>query len=98
MGVGLALYEEMLFDDNGKQINPNLTNYIMPTSLDMPEVEVHIVDSYDPTGPFGAKGVGEPPSITSTAAVAAAIRAATGLALPRVPVRPSDIVFGGGAA
>ena len=60
MGIGFALQEEMLFDANGRQINPNLTNYIMPTSLDMPEIEVDIVESYDPTGPFGAKGVGEP--------------------------------------
>ena len=60
MGVGFALQEEMLFDSAGRQINPNLTNYIMPTSLDMPEIEVDIVHSYDPTGPFGAKGVGEP--------------------------------------
>ena len=42
----------MLFDDEGRQINPNLTNYIMPTSLDMPDIEVDIVDNYDPTGPF----------------------------------------------
>ena len=49
MGVGMALEEEILFDKNGKQMNPNLTNYIMPTSLDMPKVDVDIVDSYDPT-------------------------------------------------
>ena len=56
MGVGFALEEEMLFDAKGRLINPNLTNYIMPTSLDMPKIEVDIVDNYDPTGPFGAKG------------------------------------------
>ena len=60
MGVGFALQEEILFDAKGRQMNPNLTNYIMPTSLDMPDIEVDIVDNYDPTGPFGAKGVGEP--------------------------------------
>ena len=49
MGVGFALQEEILFNKDGVQINPNLTNYIMPTSLDMPEVEVDIVDNYDPT-------------------------------------------------
>ena len=58
--VGFALEEEILFDAAGRQINPNLTNYIMPTSLDMPTIEVDIMDSYDPTRPFGAKGVGEP--------------------------------------
>jgi len=51
MGIGFALQEQLLFDDAGLQINPNLPNYIMPTSLDMPEIVVNIVDSYDPTGP-----------------------------------------------
>ena len=53
----------------GPQINPNLTNYIMPTSLDMPEIHVDIVDNYDPTGPFGAKGVGEPTCVSTAAAI-----------------------------
>jgi hypothetical protein len=56
MGVGFALEEEMLFDGAGRLVNPNLTNYIMPTSLDMPKVEVDIVDSYDPTGPVRRQG------------------------------------------
>jgi len=60
MGIGFALQEEMLFDNAGRQINPHLAYYIMPIGLDMPEIEVNIVASYDPTGPFGAKGVGEP--------------------------------------
>ena len=63
------MQEEILFDAAGRQINPNLTNYIMPTSLDMPTVEVDIVDSYDPTGPFGAKGVGEPTCVSTAAAI-----------------------------
>ena len=73
MGVGFALQEEMLFDDKGRQRNPNLTNYIMPTSLDMPEIEVDIVKNFDPTGPFGAKGVGEPTAVPTAAAIMNAI-------------------------
>jgi CO/xanthine dehydrogenase Mo-binding subunit len=69
MGVGMALQEEMLFDANGRHINPSLTNYIMPTSLDMPEITVDIVQGFDPTGPFGAKGVGEPTAVPTSAAI-----------------------------
>jgi len=57
-----------------------------------------LIEQAEPGAPFGAKGIGEAPSISSTAAVAAAIRNATGLDLPRVPVRPTDIVFPGGTA
>ena len=59
----------------------------------MPPVEVAaIIEQPEPGAPFGAKGIGEPPSISSTAAVVAAIREATNLELPRVPVRLTDIV------
>jgi CO/xanthine dehydrogenase Mo-binding subunit len=54
-----------------------------------------LIEQHEPGAPFGAKGVGEPPTISSTAAVVAAIRAATGLELTRVPVRPQDIALGG---
>jgi CO/xanthine dehydrogenase Mo-binding subunit len=92
MGVGFALEEEILFDAKGKQINPNLTNYIMPTSLDMPEVEVDIVDNYDPTGPFGAKGVGEPTLVPTAAAIANAIYNAVGVRITSLPAT-SEKVF-----
>ena len=92
MGVGFALEEEILFDANGRQINPNLTNYIMPTSLDMPEVEVDIVDNYDPTGPFGAKGVGEPTLVPTAAAIANAIFDAVGVRVTSLPAT-SEKVF-----
>jgi CO/xanthine dehydrogenase Mo-binding subunit len=85
MGVGFALQEEMLFDSQGRLINPNLTNYIMPTSLDMPKVEVDIVDSYDPTGPFGAKGVGEPTCVATAAAILNAIHDAVGVRVTSLP-------------
>ncbi|MFV1960953.1 MAG: hypothetical protein ACC658_03885, partial [Acidimicrobiia bacterium] len=63
-----------------------------PTFLDAPPVQVRLIEEPDSWGPFGAKGVGEPPTISSTPAVVAAIRSATGKALHRVPVRPEDIV------
>ncbi|OGA49851.1 MAG: hypothetical protein A3G24_02070, partial [Betaproteobacteria bacterium RIFCSPLOWO2_12_FULL_62_13] len=92
MGIGFALQEEMLFDDAGRQINPNLTNYIMPTSLDMPQIEVDIVDSYDPTGPFGAKGVGEPTSVPTAAAILNAIHDAVGVRITSLPATAEKVL------
>ncbi len=92
-GVGLAVMEEIVLD-RGHIRNPSFTDYLLPTALDMPEVNVvALIEEPDPNAPFGAKGIGEPPTISSTAAIAAAIRDATGLPITRVPVRPDDIVF-----
>ncbi len=91
MGIGFALQEEMLFDANGRQINPNLTNYIVPTSLDMPEIDVDIVDSYDPTGPFGAKGVGEPCLVPTAAAIVNAIYDAVGVRITSLPATSEKV-------
>jgi CO/xanthine dehydrogenase Mo-binding subunit len=90
-GVGLAVMEELVVED-GVIRNPTFTDYLLPTFLDAPDVEAVLVEEPGHWGPFGAKGVGEPPTISSTPAVVAAIRAATGRALTRVPVRPQDIV------
>ncbi len=91
-GVGLAVMEEIIQID-GRVRNANFTDYLLPTMLDMPDVVVSLIEEPDPMAPLGAKGVGEPPCISSTPAVVAAIRDAIGKALTRVPVRPSDIVF-----
>lgn len=91
-GVGLAVMEELVVQE-GVIRNPNFTDYLLPTILDAPDVEALLVEKEGSWGPFGAKGVGEPPTISSTAAVAAAIRAATGRRLTRVPVRPEDIIL-----
>lgn len=91
-GVGLAVMEELVIED-GKIRNPNFTDYLLPTILDAPDVEMLLIEQDGSWGPFGAKGVGESPTISSTAAVAAAIRNATGRDLNRVPVRPQDIAL-----
>jgi len=90
-GIGLAVMEEVVMA-NGSIRNPSFTDYLIPTSADMPPMEVTLIEIPDETAPFGAKGVGETSSLPSTPAVVAAIRAATGLELPRVPVRPQDLV------
>ena len=91
-GIGLAIMEELIIDD-GIVLNPNFTDYLLPTFLDAPPVEAVIIEQPSSWGPFGAKGFAELPTISSTPAVVAAIRAATGKPLTRVPVRPEDIVF-----
>lgn len=91
-GVGLGVMEELVLDQ-GVIRNPNFTDYLLPTILDAPEVEMLLIENQGSWGPFGAKGVGEPPTISSTAAIAAAIRSATGRPITRVPVRPQDIAL-----
>jgi CO/xanthine dehydrogenase Mo-binding subunit len=92
MGLGYALQEEILFDDAGRQRNPNLTNYIMPTALDMPEITVDLVESYDPTGPFGAKGVGEPTLVPTAPAILNAIHDAVGVRITSLPATSEKIL------
>jgi xanthine dehydrogenase D subunit len=90
--VGLAVMEEIVLD-RGVIRNASFTDYLIPTALDMPEVLATIIEEPEPGAPFGAKGVGEPPVISPTPAIAAAVRSATGLELPRVPIRPEDIAL-----
>ena len=90
-GLGLALMEEIQTRD-GLITNASFTDYLIPTTLDMPPVVSVLIEEAEPDAPYGVKGVGEPPTVVSTAAVVAALRAATGRDLTRVPVKPDDIV------
>jgi xanthine dehydrogenase D subunit len=90
-GLGLALMEEIQVSD-GKIRNPSFTDYLIPTILDMPPMQVDVLELADPHAPYGLRGVGEPPTISSTPAIVAAVRAATGRPLHRVPIRPEHIV------
>jgi CO/xanthine dehydrogenase Mo-binding subunit len=97
-GLGQALSEEIVYRD-GRVLNPNLTDYKMPTALDVPRVESILVQHPSLVGPYGAKGVGEPPNIEPPAAVANAIASATGLRVTSLPITAEKIVAGlGGAA
>jgi CO/xanthine dehydrogenase Mo-binding subunit len=93
-GLGLALMEEIQVHE-GKLRNPSFTDYLLPTILDMPPMQVDVLELADPHAPYGLRGVGEPPTISSTPAIVAAIRAATGLALNRIPVRPEHLTSTG---
>jgi CO/xanthine dehydrogenase Mo-binding subunit len=89
-GMGLAVMEQLVVEE-GVILNPTFTDYLIPTFLDAPDVETRIIEEGDHWGPFGAKGIGESPTISSTPAIVAAINAATGKQLTRVPVLPEDI-------
>ena len=89
-GLGLALMEEIQVVD-GLIRNASFTDYLMPTTLDMPPIRLQIFETPYAEGPYGATGVGEPPAIAATPAVVAALRAATGQPLTRVPVRPTEL-------
>jgi xanthine dehydrogenase D subunit len=98
-GLGLAVMEEIIQID-GRIRNASFTDYLLPTMLDMPPVVMSLVEEHEPLAPLGAKGVGEPPTISSTPAIVAAIRDALRQAgreprLDRVPVRPIDIIATG---
>ncbi|WP_174550949.1 xanthine dehydrogenase subunit D [Actinomadura macra] len=89
-GLGLALMEEIVVSD-GLVRNPSFTDYLIPTILDMPPMRLDILQNPDPEAPYGLRGAGEPPTLSSTPAIVAAVRDATGQALTRVPVRPEHI-------
>jgi CO/xanthine dehydrogenase Mo-binding subunit len=89
-GLGLALMEEIQTRD-GLITNASFTDYLIPTTLDMPPVVAELVEEPEPDAPYGVKGVGEPPTVVSTPAILSALRDATGRELTRVPVRPDDI-------
>jgi CO/xanthine dehydrogenase Mo-binding subunit len=89
-GLGLAVMEEIIVKE-GRVLNPSFTDYLLPTTLDAPDVIARLVEEPDPQAPLGAKGVGEPPCISVTPAIVAAIRDAVGRNIPRCPVRPQDI-------
>jgi CO/xanthine dehydrogenase Mo-binding subunit len=94
-GLGLALMEELRVKD-GRVRNPSFTDYLIPTIADMPSVPIDLLELPHPDSPYGLNGVGEPPTLSSTPAIANALRDATGLELARVPVRPDDFTHGEG--
>jgi xanthine dehydrogenase D subunit len=90
-GLGLALMEEIQVVD-GVIKNPSFTDYLIPTILDMPPMQKDVLELGDPHSPYGLRGVGEPPAISSGPAIVAALRAASGRDLTRIPVRPEHFI------
>ncbi|MHB8763227.1 MAG: xanthine dehydrogenase family protein molybdopterin-binding subunit [Deferrisomatales bacterium] len=91
MGVGFALTEEMLYD-RGKLLNPNFRDYKILTAADTLPVDPVLVETDDPAGPFGAKGIGEPGLVPTAPAIANAIYDAVGVRLKRLPMKPEVVL------
>jgi CO/xanthine dehydrogenase Mo-binding subunit len=92
-GIGQTLSEEIVYD-GGRVVNANLTDYKMPTTMDVPRVECILVEKPSVNGPYGAKGVGEPPCIQPPAAIANAIAAACGVRVCSLPITAEKIALG----
>lgn len=90
-GLGYALFEKMHLRD-GKVLNTNLADYKLPTALDVPSQYVATVDVQDPTGPFGAKAVGEGGLVPTAAAIANAVYAAVGVRIRELPLTPEKVL------
>ena len=89
--VGAGLWEALEYDADGRPLNPNLLDYRMPTSADVPSIESILIEAAGGDGPFGAKGVGEPPVIAPASAIANAIADATGKRIAELPITPERI-------
>lgn len=92
MGMSETLYEDQVFDKNGRMLNPDLHNYLIATSMDSPEIDSTIVDSYEPEGPYGAKEVGEGATLPILGAIANAIEDAIGARIYELPITPEKIL------
>jgi xanthine dehydrogenase D subunit len=91
-GLGVAVMEEIIVDPKTAKVrNPSFTDYLIPTILDTPTIPVDYLELADPNAPYGVRGIGEAPTLSSTPAVLAAIRNATGLELNKTPVRPEAL-------
>jgi len=94
MSIGEMMMENVLFDEKGNIVNPNLHEYLIPTSMETPKIHSGFVDSYEPRGPFGAKEIGEGSTLPIMGALANAIYDATGVRICELPITPEKILKG----
>ena len=90
-GLGYAIMEELIHKD-GVVVNPNLADYYIPTSLDIPEIKTIIVEYPGHLGPYGAKAIGEPPIVLPAPAIVNAIDNALGIRLNEIPATPDRVL------
>ena len=92
MSIGQALCEQVVFDDDGRTMNPSFVDYLMPTINMMPRIETTLVDGYPGAGPYGAKGAGEIGCVPAMACIANAIYNATGVRIRKLPLSPENVL------
>jgi 4-hydroxybenzoyl-CoA reductase alpha subunit len=93
MGLGEACFEEVKFDDLGRTLNPNLAEYKIPTTLDVPEIDAIVIESNEPNGPYGAKEVGEGGIMPAIPAIMNAVYDATGIRFRELPLNPERVLM-----
>jgi putative selenate reductase molybdopterin-binding subunit len=91
-GLGFALFEEMVFDENGKLLNPNFADYKLFNAFDMPKLETILVETYEPTGPYGSKSIAEVPINCPAPAIANAVYNAVGVRITELPITAEKVL------
>jgi len=94
MGIGLGLYEDVVYSKTGRMVSDSFMSYKIPSRLDIPNIRTAFESSYEPTGPFGAKSIGEIVNNTPAPAIAHAIFNATGLRFAELPITPEKVFLG----
>jgi CO/xanthine dehydrogenase Mo-binding subunit len=90
-GIGWGLHEEMVYDTNGQLLTATFMDYDVPKAASVPDIETILVQNPSPHGPFGARGIGEPPITAGAAAIANAVRDATGARITELPIRAESV-------
>jgi CO/xanthine dehydrogenase Mo-binding subunit len=91
-GLGYTLYEGLAIGEDGRYRQRTLEAYRLPIALDVPRVEAHLLEHPDALGPYGGKGVAEPPVVPVAAAIASAVSDAVGAPIQRIPITPEDVL------
>ncbi len=90
-GIGRALYEQLAYSEDGQLLSASFVDYLLPAAADMPDIKVELVEVPSLVGPYGAKGVGEPPCVPGAAAIANAVADAIGCTMTSVPMTPESV-------
>ncbi len=93
-GIGMALYEDVVYSKNGKNYSNSFLQYKIPTRLDVGDIRVEFESSYEPSGPFGAKSIGEIVINTPCPAIAGAVYNAVGVQVRELPITPEKVFWG----
>ncbi len=93
-GIGMALFEDVQYSENGKMRNNSFMQYKIPSRMDIGKIRVEFESSYEPSGPFGAKSIGELVIDTPCPAIAEAVYNATGVRVRELPITPEKVAMG----
>ena len=93
-GIGMALFEDIVYNAKGKNYSNSLMQYKIPSRLDVGQIRVEFESSYEPTGPFGAKSIGEIVINTPSPAIANAVQNATGVIVRELPITAEKVYYG----